>query len=202
MMAVTVLGTLQDFLTSGLLRLCQDMPGQAMRIEVDWSACHHPPGPIGGGEPMRNPMGGGEAPGSPMGRMGAARGAWTGTSPMRLKPSGGGGTGTAPPAVRGGGEGRGIASGGGDGAPGGAAIGTATSGGLAPWEEGPPSEGASARAAAVAAVGSPTAHCSTAGTVAVASATTVPPPMASASAMATVSQDTQYIDRADRPGCD
>lgn len=78
-----------------------------------------------------------------------------------------------------------------DALPGGAAIGTATRGGLAPWEEGSPSEAACARAAAVAAVGSPTAHCSTAGTVAVASATAVPPPIASASAMATAPQDTQ-----------
>lgn len=53
------------------------------------------------------------------------------------------------------------------------------------WEDGPPSEGACARAAAVAAAGSPVAHCCTAGTEAVASATAVPPPIATASAIAT-----------------
>jgi hypothetical protein len=52
------------------------------------------------------------------------------------------------------------------------------SGGLAPCPEGTPSDDACARASDVAAAASPVAQVSTAGTLAVAWATAVPPPVA------------------------
>ncbi len=65
-------------------------------------------------------------------------------------------------------------------------------GGIHACDEGPPSEGACARAAAVAAAASPVAHSSTAGTEAVACATAVAPgPVAVASAIATAQHKQQ-----------